>query len=384
MAESGNGNVAEEEQDLVDHPASGADTSVQGPSPEKRDIPAEEISTRSSSYAIRWLVLLLVIAALPLGWFLVPEDTRQKWTDMLANRPPPQNISHVDVAPASQAQVEVPAPTAPSEVTFRSASPEAKQPVPHVLQTVAPVVVAPHSSSPSNKRMVPPAVTSEEVRMLMATMGELQGHIQALQDKQAELHRELLTRQQLELRVRLRWIASTRTLLPQMTDFWQDITLLPLLSENERSEAETMRTLAANDADKLNAWGVRLKQLAATLPVSQHRDIIPKPEQPTFSWLAGKFHLRPVPTSEQQKLSELRARLLEAAHILSVEIWPEPKVWRHLLADLHEQFGDDADLSLPEHLDGIQKDIATMHTKAANWLEQLRSISSLPLSGAGN
>ncbi|MDQ6959934.1 MAG: hypothetical protein Q9M27_02805 [Mariprofundaceae bacterium] len=383
MAESGNGKVAKEEQDLVDHPASGVDTSVQEPSPENMDIPAEEIPTQSSSHAIRWLALLLIIAALPLGWFLAPEDTRQKWTDMLASRPPPQNISHVDVAPAPQAQAEVPAPTVVASVS-RSADPEAGQPASHVPQAVAPVVVAPHAAPTSDKRKAPQAVTSEEVRVLMATMGELQGHMQALQDTQTELHRELIARQQLELRTRLRWIASTRTLLPQMTDFWQDIALLPLLSKNERREAEVMRKLAANDADKLNAWGVQLKRLAATLPVPLHQDIIPKPEQPAFSWLAGKFHLRPVPTSEQQKLSELRARLLEAAHLLSVEIWPEPKVWRRLLADLREQFGDDADLSLPEHPGDIQKDIATMHAKAANWLEQLRSISSLPLSEAGN
>jgi len=156
-----------------------------------------------------------------------------------------------------------------------------------------------------------------------------------------------------------------------MTDFWQDITLLPLLSESERNEAKTMRKLAANDMDKLNAWSIQLKRLAATLPVPEHQDIIPKPEQPAFSWFAGKFHLRPVPTPEQQALSKLRTRLLETVRVLTVEMWPEPKVWRHLLADLREQFGDDVDLSLPERLDGIQQDIATMRAKAASWLENL-------------
>ena len=156
-----------------------------------------------------------------------------------------------------------------------------------------------------------------------------------------------------------------------MASFWQDIALLPMLNTNDRNEAKTMQRLAADDATKLAGWSQQLKRLAATLPVPQHQDIIPKPKNPAFSWLTGKFHLRPVPMPEQQNLLGLRVRLLNTAHVLAIEIWPQPKTWRHLLADLREQFGDDADLALPEHLDNIRKDIKTMRVKAANWLEKL-------------
>jgi len=218
---------------------------------------------------------------------------------------------------------------------------------------------------------MPPAASSEEVKALMAAIHDLQRNMGALQNRQAELQQELHAKQQLELRARLRWIANPQSQLPQMSSFWQDIALLPMLNDGERHEAEAMRKLAADDADKLDAWTAQLKRLAATLPVPEHQDIIPKPENPAFSWLTGKFHLRPAPTPEQQALTGLRTRLLNTSHALNVEIWPEHKIWRHLLADLREQFGDDADLALPERLDNIQKDIASIRAKATNWLEKL-------------
>ncbi len=375
MAEPANGKANGEEQgrDLVDHPTSGVKTPDQGQSREAGSMPVEATSPPSSSHGIRWLILLLMIVVLSLGWFLLPENTRQRWTDTLMNRIPLHKIG--EVVPASPVRSNVPASAVPKAgsvmpktLPFQPAAPEA---VPSVASVRAFTPAAmPHPPPASDQRMTPGPVTSEEAKVLMAAMGKLQSKMQVLEGDQTALHHELYVRQQLELRTRLRWITSTGTLLPQMADFWQDIELLPLLSESERNTAQTMRKLAANDADKLNAWRTQLKRLAATLPVPEHQDIIPKPEQPVFSWFTGKFHLRPAPTPEQRKLSKLHARLLDTAHVLTVEIWPKPNVWRHLLADLREQFSDDADLALPERLDGIQKDIATMRAQAASWLEQ--------------
>jgi len=181
----------------------------------------------------------------------------------------------------------------------------------------------------------------------------------------------LRTRQQLDLRTRLRWIASAQSRFSQMTGFWQDIALLPMLTSDERALAIKMHQLAAEDSKKLRGWRNQLQRLAGTLPEPEHRDIIPKPENPAFSWLADKFHLRPAPTAEQQARSALRNRILDIEHALAVEVWPEPRAWRHLLADLREQFGDDAELGLPEHLDDIRKDAVAMRAKAAHWLEKL-------------
>jgi len=355
MAESTNGKAPEEVQGLEDPSMPEAVAPAQDQSQENIETPAEETAVRSSSHGKLWLVLLLIVAALPLGWFLLPENTRQQWTDTLMNRISPAEVSNTDIAPAPPPQAATPAPVMPTV-----APPEPIQaPTPHIA-----------TPQPSPASGTPTAASSEEVEALITAMEKLQSSMQTLQDKQAELRQELQARQQLELRTRLRWIANPQSQLVQMASFWQDIALLPMLSESERNEAETMRKLAAGDADKLAAWTARLKRLAATLPMPEHQDIIPKPENPVFSWLIEKFHLRPAPTPEQQALTELRMRLLNTAHALTVQIWPEHKTWRHLLADLREQFGDDADLTLPARLDNIRKDIAAMRTKAASWLGQ--------------
>jgi len=274
---------------------------------------------------------------------------------------PLQHISHVEPAPALK----------PPAIASDTTAAVATAPEPLAAKPPEPRVNAPKPPHVFNEHVTHPAASSEEVKALIAAINHLQNNMKAMQDQQAELRQELHARQQLELRVRLRWIANPQSQLPQIASFWQDIALLPLLSESERHKAKTMQKLAADDADKLDMWSKRLKQLAATLPLPQHRDIIPKPKNPAFSWLTGKFHLHPAPTPEQQALSELRTRLLNVSHELNVEIWPEHKAWRHLLGDLREQFGDNTELSLPDRLDSMQKDIATIRATAASWLEQL-------------
>jgi len=353
MAESENGKAPEEVQGLEDQSTPEAATPVQDQPQEAMETPAEEATVHSSSHGKLWLALLLIVAALPLGWFLLPENTRQQWTDTLMNRISPAKVSGTDIVPAP-----TPPQAAPVATTVAPSEP---------VQAPAPHVTTPQPPSPASNAS---AASSEEVEALITAMEKLQRSMQTLQDKQAALRQELHARQQLELRTRLRWIANPQSQLAQMASFWQDIALLPMLSESERSEAETMRKLAADDTDKLDAWTARLKRLAATLPVPEHQDIIPKPENPALAWLIEKFHLRPAPMPEQQALAKLRTRLLNTAHALTVQIWPERKVWRHLLADLREQFGDDADLALPERLDNIRKDIEAMRAKAASWLEK--------------
>jgi len=347
MAESTNGVPPGEEEGLEERPASVGD--------QPRETVNGESDVRSTSRWRLWLALLLIIAALPSGWFLLPESTRQRWTDMLMNSMPLREASNPEVALTPSA------PPTPKAATLVQAP----------TQTPAPRVTTPKPSRASNNPAPLPAATSEEVKLLIATMEGLKRNMQALQNELEAQRQEFRARQQLELRTRLRWIASPETLLPQMVNFWQDIASLPLLSKTERSAVKNMQQLALNDTDKLNTWSTQLKRMAATLPVPDHQDLIPKLENPAFSWLSDEFHLWPVSSPQQRSLSELRTRLLNTAHALTVEIWPEPEAWQRLLADLREQLGDDAQLALPEHLDGIRKDITTMRTKAANWLEKL-------------
>lgn len=373
MAESENGNVPGEDSGLVDDAGSTDDTSVSNQSREGTEVPVDDTTAPAPSHGKRWLLLLLIIVALPpLGWFLSPKDMRQQWINILMNRTSPQKISSMEVTPEPAPRTVVPLPPTPPEPAPPAVVPPVLTQPPAQLSKPRMTTLEP---SPSfNKHNTRPVATSEEIKALMATIHDLQNNMDVLRSKQielSELRQQLDTGQQLELRARLRWIANPQSQLPQMARFWQDITLLTILSEDKRHEAESMRKLAADDVDQVRMWRQRLKRLAATLPVPEHPDVIPKPENPAFSWLTGRIHLRPAPTVEQQQLSQLRTRLLNISHALNVEIWPTGKTWRHLLADLREQFGDDVDLALPEHLDKVQKDITSMRGKAVNWLGEL-------------
>lgn len=356
MAESENGQEPKQE------------TPVQDKARKDVEPPANDMDTDTPSppHGKRWLLLLLImVALLLLGWFLSPQDMRRQWIDTVINHMPPQAINKMNhpQEPASSAVISTPV----------SSMHEPSGNIETVPQLPKHPAIVPEPVPSFHKDDAHPAATSEEINALIATIHDLQNKVESLQGKQtdlATLHRELDARQQLELRARLRWIANPQTPLSQMVGFWQDITLLPMLSENKQREAGNMQQLAVDDARHLKLWSEKLKQLAAALPVLVHQDIIPKPANPVFSWLTGRIHLRPAPTPEQQVASQFRARLLNTAQALTLEVWPTHKAWRHLLADLRERFGDNADLALPEHLDGIQKDIASMRKTATVWLEQ--------------
>ncbi len=354
MAESKNEQEAEQETPIQDTARKDVET------------PENDTNTPLSSHGKRWLLLLLImVSLLLLGWFLSSQNMRQQWIDIVINHMPPQAINKMNHSsePASSSVISIPVPA----MHVSSGNIETVPQPPKL----SPVVPEPVPSFQNNSAH--PAATSKEINVLIATIHDLQNKVESLQGKQADLtalRRALDARQRLELRARLRWIANPQASLSQMASFWQDITLLPMLSENKQREAGSMRQLAAEDAGHLKLWSKKLKQLAAALPVPIHQDIIPKPENPVFSWLTGRIHLRPAPTPEQQAASQFRARLLNTAHALTLEVWPTHRAWRRLLADLRERFGDDADLALPEHLDGIQKDITRMRKTATVWLGQ--------------
>jgi len=352
--------------------------------PEQKGKPAKQTAPRSASSIFLRLILFALIIGVPLGWFLIPEGTRQSWTGMLTGHPSQQNPGKAEPSsaplPSSTSRATPPTPVRPpaplaslpgkslteKSVAEKSAAAPSTEPQHH---PAAPRAAEPPQPSASRKPAPHPAATTEEVRALMTAMDSLRDDMKTLRNTQAGLRREMQVRQQLELRDHLRMIASPESRLPQMASLWRDIALLPILSADERAETKSMWKLAGANAKKLADWINRLKQLAGSLPEAGHKDMIPKPRNPAFSWLTGKFHLRPAPTLEQRELSALRQRLLTTAHALTVEIWPEHKVWRHLLTDLREHFGDDADLGLPERLDGTRKDAASMRAKAADWLE---------------
>ncbi len=181
----------------------------------------------------------------------------------------------------------------------------------------------------------------------------------------------------MNLHVRLRWIADPAARLPQMQLAWEEIALLPGLSDEQRSVAVRMHQLARTDVAKLHQWRLAIRKWADTLIVPAHEDILPQPEHPWLAWIVGQFHLRQAPSLEARKLSALREQLFDAARLLILESWPAQGEWQalraRLLLEVRSHQADAAspvELGLPDDFTVIQNDILTLRKTARDWLEQ--------------
>ena len=117
-------------------------------------------------------------------------------------------------------------------------------------------------------------------------------------------------RQALDLRTRLRWIVEPENRLPQLQTYWEDIALLPLLSETEHAQAVQMLHITRKHMADMRAWQDRLTQLANSLPIPEAEKISINPDNKWLAWLAGQFRLSTSPSREGKRLLALRSRLL--------------------------------------------------------------------------
>lgn len=191
-----------------------------------------------------------------------------------------------------------------------------------------------------------------------------------MQAGQAELRQQLQARQQMELRSKLRWLASPGIGLAQQAAMWSDIAALPGLDDAQRTTAETMAKLAQDDVLHVAAWRKILTNLAAKLPEMQHADVLPKAHNKYVAWLIDAFHLHQAPAESDQQRANLERQTLAMAQSLASENWPQARDWRDLVMALQYQFGDASNLGLPGSLD-VTQHIASMRENAAAWLEKL-------------
>ena len=217
----------------------------------------------------------------------------------------------------------------------------------------------------------PSSASSEEVGALIQSIDSLQSRLKQMQDKQTALSQAITTRQTLDLRTRLRWVAEPENRLSQLQIYWEDIALLPILSETEHARATQMLHSTHELLVNVRAWQNRLTHLASALPIPEAKEINIRPENKWLAWLAGQFSLSTSPNREGKRLLALRSQLLSAGRQLAREQWPQPEVWQHLLSQLKQQLGEDIELALPEDFGSVQNDIQTMRHAAQTWLEGL-------------
>ncbi len=297
------------------------------------------------------LIVVAVIGALGLSGQLLP--LYESLTARFHNASEPQHraLAKQAVAPVKSGSAKTVAPT------------PAAKPVP---------AARPHPVTTQR-----PVVSSEEIHRLLSSIEALHNDLRRMENTRKELQNALKEQQQMNLQIRLRWIADPASRLPQLQLTWEEISLLPGLSDSERREAANMHMLARSRVQQLKQWQSALKKWIDALSIPIQQNILPEPQYPWLAWIVKQFQLRPAPSIEARRLDSLRNRLLDVSRQLTLESWPEKGAWQSLQAELLLQIKamqhTDADSSgtvetgLPENFDGIQSDIRRLRETALQW-----------------
>lgn len=377
----------------------------------EEELPNEEAEAepRKKSRLGPWLFLLLILIGLPAAWYFSPAPQRDQvlhWLGYVvppAQPPAPVQSAQVKSQPTARAESgettaeSTPEPASPPSQQSASMTATETAPAPNAESapnsTPQPAAqTATTSSSPSkesttiaageqtaSKPAVKPvnasgnstgSISPKQAKALLEQIKQLQAEVAVVQAGQAELHRQMEERQQMELRNRLRWLSRPGISLAQQAAMWSDIAALPELNNAQRSTAEAMAKLAQDDLLHVAAWRRILTNLAESLPKTQQSDVLPKSQNKYLAWLIDAFHLHHAPAESDQQRAYLARQTLAMAQSLANGDWPTARAWRDLLMALQHQFGDNAKLGLPESID-VQQHLASMRENAATWLEKL-------------
>jgi len=342
------------EQDTAAQHAEAAITDSAAPDASaKNDIKAQPAPAGTSHGGRNFILIVLLIAAAVLGSLALSGKLLPLYASLTARlhpatiqQPHPATVQAVSVKPAPVKQPTAPVST-PEPALRRSAAPQA-------------------------------AVSSDAVRALLASIKALRDQLQHMSDAQQALQNGLLEQQQMNLQVRLRWITDPASRLPQIQLAWEEISLLPGLSDAQRDQAVRMHTLARARVQQVKQWQDALNTWADALVTPVHRNILPEPPYPWLAWIVSQFQLRQAPSAEARHLGDLRTRLLDVSRHLTLESWPAKGAWQSLQAELLLQIkamqrdggqhgGEAIETGLPESFDAIQADIATLRRTALQW-----------------
>jgi len=223
------------------------------------------------------------------------------------------------------------------------------------------------------------SASSDEVNRMLAAMDQLQGELKSLHQQQQQLKVQQQTVQRMQLRARLRWVTNPVNHLAQIQLAWEEIALMPMLSADERQQAETMLALAEKNLQALQSWQQIMQLQADALTRREHANIIPAFENRWLNWIAEQFSVRPSLSQEEAEDAKLRDTLLNTSRNIEIEQWPDAKAWLQLRATLQLRMvaaatadSAEAKLDLPESFDAIRADMDQLRQTAATWMEQLQ------------
>jgi len=281
-----------------------------------------------------WALILVVIVALAAIWFFAPAEIRQDVTGLF-----------------NQSKVE--RKTEPVKVV---------KPVAPTPKRIAAPVPPPQ-----------PTVSSEEVEALRETIESLKDGLRELRDESAILRKAMGERQLPDIRVRLNWIANPASTLDQIYFAWSDIAVAAGLDDEQRSQAEEMRDLAARQWQARRDWVAALEAVAEALMRSAEEDAGASGEatlQANFEkWVQDNFHLSRSDVGDRMVAAELESRVTKAIHMIRAEHWPETEPWQQLAHAIRDAV--DQPPMLPDDFSSITSDVDALRSTARAWLEQL-------------
>ncbi|MFQ5356052.1 MAG: hypothetical protein ACE5DY_06125 [Mariprofundaceae bacterium] len=309
----------------------------------------EESTSAGKKSPWRWLFVLILFISGTAGWFFVPHEIRHEYL---------QKIFSGDLPPViveSEETEDIAVETAYEKPA--SIVPEAKMQVD--IESAAP------ATDIINK------IDAESLEHLSAVIQALNKDMNKLQRTTIELRKSLEIRQALDLKSRLRWISSPDTSLMQIQLAWEDIGLLPSLSDHEHQLAMQMRDLAAHHLQRLKSWLTTLEGLAGKYETPNYEAVEISKDNSWLAWLKKILRLYRAPSLDERHMQELRVRILKTRDQLSRQQWPEKQEWHALLADIIRETGNENSLDLPESLGDIEQNISKMRSTASDWLNSL-------------
>ena len=328
---------------------------------EDSPVDQEEPSTpkKRKRFSGFWLLLLVIISLGVALSFFTSKELKDKYLNLLTETLTTEKAEQIEIEIADTS----PAPelAAIPETPLTEVVPEA------IMETEQPVMETVDSAS------------SEEISNVLDAMEALQGELHSLRQQQQTLEKTQRSVQLMQLRTRLRWITNRANHLPQLQLAWEEVMLMPILSSDEREQAQKMLALAEKRLLELQNWQRTLDMYAESLSRSKHANIIPKFENRWLNWIAAQFSIRPSLSKEEANDAQLQQQLINTSRNIEMEHWPDTKAWLQLRSTLQLRViaseKDDpsatVDLGLPESFEAIKADIDLLRQRAATWLEDL-------------
>lgn len=236
------------------------------------------------------------------------------------------------------------------------------------------------------------AISSEEgealilaITTLQESMQGLQSELQILREQQQDVAHSQSLLESMQLHSRLTWIMQHNSHLPQIKLAWQEISLLPSLTAEQRAQAEAMLKLAEQRQNDVHQWQQEIDHLIVSFKPSEYDNVISTTitddSNPWLQWLINQFSLKPSQNSQEVALLTLKNALLGIKQGMDLEQWPAGTAWTELRAQLQlrlvEQFNTNRGeneqaktLQLPEQFNAIQTDVKKLRQAAQSWLEE--------------